>query len=105
MDVKDTTDRLAWGWLAVLHNITEMRWIHPTEAARCSGIPSWKLRYWSDQGGISCSHQGRGHHRRYLAAELDVVRRITGNYPTLLALKWHIAVAISIGFSTESRRK
>lgn len=105
MDVRDTTDRLAWGWVAALHNVTDMQWLPPSRAARHSGIPAWKLRSWSDQGVISCIHQGRGHHRRYLAAELELVRRITDDHPTLLTLKWHIAVAITIGFSTEPRRK
>ena len=105
MDVSDTTDRLAWGWLAVLHNLVPTRWILPTEAALRFRIPTWKLRYWSDQGIITCIHRGPGNHRRYLASELELVRRITGNYPTLLALKWHIDVALKVGFSTELRRK
>ena len=105
MDIMDTTERLAWGWLAVLHNLTSTRWIIPTKAVLRYRIPSRKLRYWSDHGVISCIHRGPGRHRRYLAAELDLVRRITGNHPTLLALKWHIDVAISVGLNTEPRSK
>jgi hypothetical protein len=103
-DVEDTTDRLSWGWLATLHNITDMNWMVPAAAANFLHVSTAKLRYWADQGVITCIQHERGSHRRYLASELKLIRRITGNYPTLLALKRHIAMAVEVGFSTEPRQ-
>ena len=94
INVEDTTDRLAWGWIAIIHNLTAIRWMRPTEAARYLDVPTWKLRYWADQGVITCINNERGHHRRYLAPELETIRYLMGKYPTLLGLKWYVADAV-----------
>ncbi len=53
----------------------------PSDAARYLGVPTWKLRYWADHGVITCVNNDPGHHRRYLAQELETVRYLTGKYP------------------------
>src|SRR5262245_53260659 len=103
-DVGDTAERLAWGWRATLHNITDMEWMFPTEAASFLHIRTARLRYWADQGVITCIHDGRGLRRRYLLPELKLVRQIAGSNPTLLDLKRHIDSAVKPGSGAKSQK-
>jgi DNA-binding transcriptional MerR regulator len=82
-DVGDTVTRLAWGWIATLR---------PTKAARLLGVPTSTLRYWSDRGLITCIRNGPGRERRYLEAEIALVRMIVGyDYtPQLRTLVEHL---------------
>jgi hypothetical protein len=91
-DVGHTVERLAWGWLAVLHGIEWGPWLRPTKAAGLAGISTSTLRRWADRGVITCLHNGPRRERRYLAEELALVRDVVGHdyTPQLRTLVEHI---------------
>ncbi|WP_067795394.1 MerR family transcriptional regulator [Actinomadura formosensis] len=93
IDVQDTTERLAWGWIAALHGLEEGPWLTPTIAAGLLDLPASRLRSWADKGVITCLRpEEKGRHRRYFGPELVRVLQIHADrYPPMLrTLREHI---------------
>lgn len=71
--IRDTTDRLSWGWFAVAYGQYLGRWITPREASDLTGQPPATLHVWAEAGLISRVQDSRRKERSYLASELRVI--------------------------------
>jgi hypothetical protein len=90
--IRDTTDRLSWGWVACLYGLFIGRWVGPGEASEITGQSPATLQTWAKEGVISQLIGGKEHEHRYLATELQL---IGGIFPecltvTLTMLQEHI---------------
>ncbi|WUI02880.1 hypothetical protein OHR68_14085 [Spirillospora sp. NBC_00431] len=102
--LQDTTDRISWGWTALLYDIDHSQWVPSQEASKFSGLSPTALKRWAGRGVLSqvTSRKGRG--RFYLRSELDVIWCITHNTtsqdgaPSLRVIRAHIEDVIYNGF-------
>lgn len=90
LDTRDTTERMSWGWIAMIHGLSEGPWMNPTVASRLVGVPSSTLRRWAERGVITRLRPSGSKHCRYFGPELVHVLQITANAPTLRALNRYI---------------
>ena len=102
--LKDTTDRISWGWTALLYDVDLSQWIKVDEASQFAGLSPAALKRWAARGVLSqlVSRNGRG--RFYLRSELEVIWCVTHNTisqngaPSLRVIKAHIEDVTRNGF-------
>lgn len=102
--IHDTTDRISWGWIAVIYGVWASTWVHTDEASELTGMSPAALKRWARRGVLSqlVSRKGRG--RFYLRSELEVIWCLTHSTtsqdgaPSLRVIKAHIEDVMYNGF-------
>lgn len=102
--LKDTTNRISWGWTALLYDVDLSQWIKASDASEFAALSPAALKRWAERGVLSqlVSRKGRG--RFYLRSELEVIWCVTHNTtsqdgaPSLRVIKAHIEDVTLNGF-------
>ncbi|TYK51234.1 hypothetical protein [Actinomadura decatromicini] len=102
--INDTTDRISWGWIAVLYGVQTSNWLRTHEASRLTGLSPSTLVRWAERGAISQIAGARRKDNAYLHPELEVIRCVTHKMterdgpPNLRLVKAHIEDVVYNGF-------